>query len=1069
MKKIGFYNFFLTSFVIFCFIATTSGYSNGANKTSGNKDQKKSTYEEFVDPGRDFRGAPFWAWNGKLEKDELLRQIGVFKAMGMGGFFMHSRTGLNTEYLGTDWMKLINLCADKAHKMGLEAWLYDEDRWPSGTAGGIVTKNPAYRAKYVSLYKMQGEQFSWNDSIIAAFTCNLNNLNFSGCHRINKNTPLSSLSGKTVLMFVQEEMAKSSFYNGYTDLNRLKKEATEKFISETHEKYKKSCGNRLGRSIYGIFSDEPNRGFVMTNFGNSNKNCLWMAPWTEELPGMFKSRYGYDLIDHLPDLFLKNNGHSVAQVKWQYMDLLEYMFLHNFLQPIHEWCQRNHMIYTGHLLHEDNLVAQAAPQGSLMRSYEFMDYPGVDVLTEGNRNYCIVKQLSSVARQLDKKRMLCELYGCTGWQMNFESYKAVGNWQALLGINFRCHHLSWYTMEGEAKRDYPASIFYQSGWWNDYSTVEDYFSRLNVVLSQGKPDCHLLVINPIESVWCQVGVGWANGLSAGTEPINKLETQYHDLYMWLLENRIDYDYGEEEMISRLYHIGKDGNGQPVLWIGKAPYKTVLVSEMTTIRRSTLKILNEFKKAGGTVIFAGDVAEYVNALPSKDANELANQSVCIPFEKNAIITACKEHLPAVVEAIDQKTGRSVDDVFCQVRNDKGKKYVVLMNVSTDKKYENVKVRIPGCGYVTEWNCQTAEKTAVNAENKNNTIEISTDFYPSEEHVYVITPEKEKGVLSGKALAVRDRVMLTGPFKYSLSEKNVCVLDLAKYKIDNGPEVEETEILKIDQAVREHFGLKLRGGEMIQPWYAHKFGNSSALKGKVQLQFDFNIKQLPQDTVYLCIERPENFAVSVNGKIVNSKVSGWYIDSSIKKLPIPLSFLKEGKNEVELNVDFSEDKNLEALYLVGDFGVQLEGAQRTITPLPADIAVGDIVSQGFPFYTGAITYKIPVTTKFGKEDQLFFTTPKFEAACVKVGCDFTQKVIAWQPYEANVTEMKGSKDQLLNVAVVLTRRNTFGPLHEVTLRAGAYGPGNFVTGGDDFSMNYALYPSGLLAIPYIEVRR
>ena len=26
-------------------------------------------------PGKEFRGAPFWAWNGKLEPQELRRQI----------------------------------------------------------------------------------------------------------------------------------------------------------------------------------------------------------------------------------------------------------------------------------------------------------------------------------------------------------------------------------------------------------------------------------------------------------------------------------------------------------------------------------------------------------------------------------------------------------------------------------------------------------------------------------------------------------------------------------------------------------------------------------------------------------------------------------------------------------------------------------------------------------------------------------------------------------------------------------------------------------------------------------
>ena len=105
----------------------------------------------FANPSAAFRGKPFWSWNGALEKDELLRQVRIFKEMGMGGFFMHSRTGLVTEYLGDDWFDLINACADEAEKLGMEAWLYDEDRWPSGSAGGLATEDPRYRSKVLRL------------------------------------------------------------------------------------------------------------------------------------------------------------------------------------------------------------------------------------------------------------------------------------------------------------------------------------------------------------------------------------------------------------------------------------------------------------------------------------------------------------------------------------------------------------------------------------------------------------------------------------------------------------------------------------------------------------------------------------------------------------------------------------------------------------------------------------------------------------------------------------------------------------------------------------------------------
>ena len=71
---------------------------------------------------------PFWAWNNKLNKEQLLRQVDVFAEMGLGGFHMHSRTGLDTEYMGDKFMDMISACVEAAEKKGLYACLYDEDR-----------------------------------------------------------------------------------------------------------------------------------------------------------------------------------------------------------------------------------------------------------------------------------------------------------------------------------------------------------------------------------------------------------------------------------------------------------------------------------------------------------------------------------------------------------------------------------------------------------------------------------------------------------------------------------------------------------------------------------------------------------------------------------------------------------------------------------------------------------------------------------------------------------------------------------------------------------------------------
>ena len=77
---------------------------------------KKLDTELFKNPTCEYRGTPFWAWNCKLTKEELLEQIDNFKTMGMGGFHMHVRTGMASPYLDDEFMGYIRLCIEEAKK-----------------------------------------------------------------------------------------------------------------------------------------------------------------------------------------------------------------------------------------------------------------------------------------------------------------------------------------------------------------------------------------------------------------------------------------------------------------------------------------------------------------------------------------------------------------------------------------------------------------------------------------------------------------------------------------------------------------------------------------------------------------------------------------------------------------------------------------------------------------------------------------------------------------------------------------------------------------------------------------
>ncbi|WP_239615479.1 glycosyl hydrolase [Cohnella mopanensis] len=1031
-------------------------------------------YELFLQPPNEYRGKPFWSWNGKLEKEELLRQIHVFHQMGLGGFFIHSRTGLVTEYLGEEWFEFVEACTEEAERLGMEVWIYDEDRWPSGTAGGMVTEEPRFRLKFIELRVVPAAEFDWpeSDDYIAVYACRLEGVAYYDAVQLMRGE--LSIAGTSVLVFAIVEMNKDSFYNGYTYVDTMNRDATDRYLEITHDRYKERVGKHFGRTIKGVFTDEPHRGALMDGFGITNERRLWSAPWTYTLFEDFERAFGYDLRSRLPELFLKPEGRLVSQVKWHYVELTQRLFIQNYLKPMQDWTRENGLRLTGHMLHEDTLTAQTAYLGSAMRFYEYQDDPGVDVLREGNRNYWLVKQLSSAARQLGQKWLLSELYGCTGWQMTFESHKAVGDWQTLFGINVRNHHLSWYTMEGESKRDYPASISYQSAWWDDYEFVETYFSRFGLALSQGERKCDVLVLNPVESVWCQVYPGWSIDMKTQSADVQKLEDQYRDTFHWLSGAQIDFDYADEEMLGRLHAIEDAVKGDPLFWVGQAAYRVVLVAGMITIRESTVAALEKFAAAGGKIIFAGEVPQYVDALPSDRCVRLAEQAVSVPFDGPGIVDACRAGQSVPMQVIDAATGLPAEEIFCRLNEDEnGRFYFALLNVNPAVAYD-IRVELGITGAIEEWDCKTGDKKAVACEAGDGKLSWNVRFHPSEEHLYVIDSVAPAAELAAPILESSASNRLNEAYPYRLSESNVCVLDMASYRIGDGEWSRQAEILQADRSIRTELELPLRGGRMIQPWYAALYHQElNALATPLVLRFAFSVAVLPDSDLQIAIESPDLFEIAVNGiSLDRSDMDGWWVDPCFKKIKLPRALLRTGENVLELRTDFRNETNLEAVYLLGDFGVRLDGVRRTLVALPETVSFGDLTEQGFPFYGGKIRYLI-ASAAFGPlpEDGegATLTLPAFDAACVKVGAAFggETKMIAWQPYEADITE-ELRKGEPIGVEVVLTRRNTFGPLHLVPTRIPEYRPFHFLTQGESYSEAYGLIPSGILGVPEVSVR-
>ena len=268
----------------------------------------------FQNPTAEYRGAPFWSWNTALHHDQLLRQIGQLKEMGFGGFHIHPRTGLATTYLGDQFMALVRACAERARAEQMLCWLYDEDRWPSGFAGGLVTQEVRYRLKHLlftsvpyngsvdtpPLISAARGSRNENGTLLARYVVTLYDGYLTSYRRLADHENV--LPQDRVWYAYLETAVPSPWWNNQTYVDTLDPAAISRFINITHDRYYKELGPDFGTLVPAIFTDEPQ--FV-------HKSSLRMAedaadlylPWTTTFAADYETSCGENPLDTLPELF----------------------------------------------------------------------------------------------------------------------------------------------------------------------------------------------------------------------------------------------------------------------------------------------------------------------------------------------------------------------------------------------------------------------------------------------------------------------------------------------------------------------------------------------------------------------------------------------------------------------------------------------------------------------------------------------------------------------------------------------------------------------------------------------
>lgn len=1019
--------------------------------------EKELAPELFRQPSGEYRGMPFWAWNGRLSKEELARQIHIFKKMGLGGFHMHVRTGLETPYLSPEFMDYIRFCIRAAEQEGMLAWLYDEDRWPSGTAGGQVTAGHPENARKTLLFTVSPYEESRphrnkepepgrgqeslrqdNGTLLAVYDVVLDQ---SGCLRsalrITAETP-----AKGVKWYAYQEHATADpWFNGQAYADTLRPEAAAQFLQLTHKAYQAAAGEYFGGVVPGIFTDEPQFAPKETLDFPFQQKDLFLS-WTDRLPTLYQDRYGEDLLDKLPELLWELPEGRLSPTRWRFQNLLTDLFVQAYCGQVGRWCRENGIMLTGHLMGEPTLESQTQAVGDAMRCYPEFSLPGIDILCDF-REYTTAKQAQSVARQNGAEGVLSELYGVTGWNYDFRGYKLQGDWQAALGVTLRVPHLAWLTMKGEAKRDYPASISYQSPWWDQFSMIEDHFARLNTALTRGRAIVSVAVLHPIESYWLH----W--GPAGQTMEIRRqLEAQFETLAQLLLFGGIDFDYLCEALLPK-----QCPKGSFPLQVGEAAYQVVLIPPVRTLRKSTLERLEAFQKQGGRVIFLGNCPDHIEGEPSPAAKELYQRAEQLSFDCQAILNALDSHR---FFHIYRAGGSREEGLLFQLRQDGSQKWLFLCHGKTPASPDVdpaplLRLTLRG-EYAPEiFDTLTGEILEACPKYENGQTILERAWHMHESLLLRLTPGRssKKPALPEARPAGPD--VLLSPVPAALTEPNMLLLDMAEYSLNGGEFYSEEEVLRIDNLAREKLGLPLRRKEVVQPYLLQP----EACPNFLRLRFRIFCES-PLSQPCLGLEDPETCQIFLNGKTVSPTPVGWYVDRCIKTVPLPP--LTAGENILELQCPIGRRTNLEACYLLGDFGVTVRGCRKTVTSPVKELAWGDMVPQGLPFYTGNVLYRFQVIS----QGNFTLRVPQYRGALIKVFVDGEDKGnIAFSPYELKIQASAGK--HLVQLQLYGTRQNGFAQLHHTQ---GVYfyqSPNSWRSGGDFWCYEYQFQPAGILKSP------
>lgn len=539
--------------------------------------------ERFSKPDNCFYPVFSWIWNDVLDKETVRRQIDEMYEGGIRCFYIIPEpkdfrpytmvTNLEPDYLTDEFMEYVRFCADYAESKGMYMWLYDEGGWPSGHATGkvVVAQPDAVRKRLLkhTVNVKKGEVFFERPEVKASF---IGNIRIKSGHVFEEDC--------TVTEFCVEVESGGLLNGAYADISESL--STKTFIELTHEKYKKYIGDHFGKTVPFMFTDEPSLALPTFSYG---------------FEALFKEKYGYDILDHLPVLFdTSMDSDEDCKVRIDYHALCGELFDKNFLEIQREWCEKNGLFFTGHL-DNDHRLDYAVNQGysSYINSLSGLHVPGIDVIWRqidygkgvSEETSFFPRIAVSAASSNGSNLTVSESFGVYGSGYTYDEMRYVLNYQFLRGINIINFMSISYGREKYLAFAERPSFGKEKPGYENLQLLNDYTARMTYLSSVGLSGVEALLYLPTRDFF------------AGGEARKSALKSFNDMGKSLEDEGIDFHICDDAFV-RKAEISGDG-----IKLGNNTYKYIYIPRSQYIPRDVAEKLKRLQQKAPSVCYSSE--------------------------------------------------------------------------------------------------------------------------------------------------------------------------------------------------------------------------------------------------------------------------------------------------------------------------------------------------------------------------------------------------------------------------------------------------------------------------------